>query len=167
MKLKLLGLIPFFALLLAGLDIFQGISPFVASAQSASTVPGMLQSYVTTDSIGFEWPISGDSDHDAAVTVQYRVQGSGSWQPALPLFRVDYNGFNMLAGSILFLDPGVTYDVQLVLTDPDGGSSSQTLAVTTRVRPTLPTGGRTLHVVPGSGGGDGSVGNPFQGMSAA
>ncbi len=167
MKLKLLGLVPLFALLLAGLDIFHGISPFVASAQSASTVPGTLQSYVTANSIGFEWSITGDSDHDAAVSVQYREQGTGSWDQALPLFRVDYNGFNMLAGSILFLEPGVTYDVQLILTDPDGGSSSQTLAITTRSLPTLPSGGRTLHVVPGSGGGDGSEANPFQGMNAA
>jgi hypothetical protein len=33
--------------------------------------------------------------------------------------------------------------------------------------PALPTGGRTLNVVPGSGGGDGSAGNPFKGIAAA
>ena len=167
MRNRLLLLIPILALLLAGREIVQAVPLFVANIQSASTTPGTLQSYVTADSIGFEWPITGDSNHDAAVSVQYRVQGSSSWQPALPLFRVDYNSFNMLAGSILFLDPGVTYDVQLVLTDPDGGSSNQTLAITTRSLPVLPDGGRTLHVVPGSGGGDGSEANPFQGMSVA
>lgn len=167
MKNRLLLLIPTLALLLAGREIVQVLPPFIASAQTTNTVPGTLQSYVTADSIGFEWVISGDSDHDAAVTVQYRQQGSGSWQQALPLFRVDYNGFNMLAGSILFLDPSLTYEVQLALTDPDGGADSRTLTLATRAEPALPTGGRTRHVVPGSGGGDGSVANPFQGMAAA
>jgi MYXO-CTERM domain-containing protein len=39
--------------------------------------------------------------------------------------------------------------------------------VQTLLVPQLPTGGRTLHVVPGSGGGDGSDSNPFQGIAAA
>src|SRR5205823_5295892 len=33
--------------------------------------------------------------------------------------------------------------------------------------PALPTTGRTLHVVPGTGSGDGSAENPFHGIAAA
>src|SRR5205823_3222412 len=37
----------------------------------------------------------------------------------------------------------------------------------TRALPRLPEGGRTWHVTPGDGGGDGSKGKPFQGLAAA
>jgi len=107
---KLWGVVPLIVLLLAGREIVQTAVPLIANAQSSNTTPGLLQSYVTARSIGFEWEISGDSDHDAVVAVQYRAQGASGWKQALPLFRIDYNGFNMLAGSILFLDPGVTYE---------------------------------------------------------
>ncbi len=155
------------ALLLAGYTLVQMAIPSIANAQGAGTVPGALQSYVTTRSIGFEWKISGDDNHDATVTVRYRTQGASDWKEALSLFRVDYKEFNMLAGSILFLEPGVTYEVQLDLADPDGGADSRTLTIATRAAPALPVGGRTLHVIPGAGGGDGSESNPFQGMAAA
>jgi hypothetical protein len=67
----------------------------------------------------------------------------------------------------MFLTPGATYEVKVDISDPDGGAASQTLVVTMRTEPTLPTGGRTLHVVPGSSGGDGSAGNPYRGFGTA
>jgi hypothetical protein len=84
----------------------------------------------------------------------------------LPLVRVDYNGSNRLAGSVLFLNPNASYEVKLTLDDPDGGSAVQTVAVTTRPIPAMPIFGRTLHVVPGAGGGNGSAANPFKGIPA-
>ncbi len=137
-------------------------------SQSAdATVPGALRSYVTIQSLGFEWTITGDADHDATVAVEYRTSSSAPWKQALPLVRVDYNGSNMLAGSILFLSPATTYEVRLTLNDPDGGADTRTLSMTTRPVPTLPVSGRTFHVTPGSGGGDGSPANPFRGIAAA
>jgi hypothetical protein len=133
------------------------------------TTPGQIVSYSTIHSIGIEWGISGDANHNATVNVQYRAQGAPSWKAALPLVRVDsaYNR-NGFAGSVLFLDPGTTYKVQLELSDPDGGPDGRRmLTVATRPMPALPTGGRSFHVVPGSGGGNGSPGNPFQGIAAA
>jgi hypothetical protein len=139
-----------------------------ASAAVASpTTPGTLRSYSTIRSLGVEWSITGDADHDAKVTVQYRKSGSSSFKPALDLVRVDYGGFNMLAGSVLFLDPGSVYEVKLDLSDPDGGAASQTVSIATRPIPAKPAGGRILHVVPGSGSGDGSEQNPFRGIAAA
>jgi len=141
-----------------------------SSAQSPGSLdatPGELRSYATIHSIGIEWDITGDDNHDAECQVQYRVQGTSAWKQALPLFRVDFNGSNMLAGSVFFLEPGVNYQVQLDLSDPDGGSDSQVVTIATRVVPNIPTNGRTLHVVPGTGGGDGSETTPFQGIDAA
>jgi len=67
----------------------------------------------------------------------------------------------------MFLKPGTKYEVRLDLADPDGGTAAKTVNVATRPIPELPKGGRTLHVVPGSGGGSGSADDPFRGLAAA
>jgi hypothetical protein len=147
--------------------LYAGLRPVPLAAQSISSVPGGLRSYSTVSSIGIEWDLVGDADHDAAATVDYRLAGSAPWRRAMPLVRVDYSGSNMLAGSILFLSPGAPYEVRLTLTDPDGGSDQQIVTVPTRSVPVMPTLARTFHVVPGAGGGDGSWVNPFRGIPAA
>jgi hypothetical protein len=146
-------------------------------ADQAACMPGELQTDSTTTCISIEWHLSGDTNHNAACSVQFREQGDASWQSALPLLRVDYQWWyatekaerpiNMLAGSILFLQPGKTYEVRLQLTDPDGGNESKTVAVQTRPEPALPQGGRSWHVVPGAGGGSGTASDPFQGLASA
>ena len=141
-------------------------SAIVVSAAS-DTIPGTLRSYATIHSIGIEWDIAGDDDHDATCQAQYRKQGTGTWKQAMPLFRVDFNGFNGFAGSILFLEPASIYEVLLNLVDPDGGVDNRIETVATRAVPIKPASGRMLHVVPGSGGGAGSVSSPFQGIAAA
>jgi hypothetical protein len=139
----------------------------IALKPGAAFKPGEVRAYATIYSIGIEWDIAGDPDHDATAQVEYRVQSSNTWSRAMPLVRVDYNGRNMLAGSILFLSPNTTFQVKLTLTDPAGGTETRTTTAKTRPIPALPTGGRTFHVVPGSGWGDGSVGKPFKGIGAA
>ncbi len=131
------------------------------------TTPGALETYATQHSIGIEWDISGDANHNAECLVSYRPQGEIEWRTAQPLFRVDFEAYDMLAGSVLFLQPGTTYEVRLQLSDVDGGAQTRTETVTTQAVPVMPTTGSTHHVVPGSGGGDGSAGNPFQGIAAA
>ncbi len=131
------------------------------------TVPAALQSYSTIQSIGFEWPITGDDNHNASVEVLYRELGSATWLTAQNLFRVDFEVYNMLAGSILFLESNTSYEVNLILSDSDGGGDNQTVTVATQKVPAMPMGGSTYHVIPGSGGGDGSVADPFKGINAA
>src|SRR4051794_23644008 len=76
-------------------------------------------------SVGLEWDVSGDDNHDATAALEYRKTGTSTWQPALPLVRVDYNGRNTLAGSALFLAADTSYDLRIALTDPDGGSQTR------------------------------------------
>src|SRR3989441_275152 len=154
------------AFLVAGIATIL-VYPVPSFAQNGVT-PGQTRIYSTIYSVGVEWDLSGDFNHNATVNVQYRIQGASAWKSALPLVRVDntYNG-NGFAGSILFLNPDTTYEVVLNLSDPDGGAENRILTVATRPLPMLPTGGRTFHVVPGSGGGDGSVTNPFKGIATA
>jgi hypothetical protein len=85
----------------------------------------------------------------------------------MPLIRVDNATSNMLAGSILFLRPSTTYEVELSLADPDGGDELSTTTVSTRPVPRRPTGGKLFHVIPGSGGGSGTEADPFRGIPAA
>jgi len=139
--------------------------------------PGEITSYSTIHSIGIEWPIAGDANHNATCRVQYRQRGGLVWKDALPLFRVDYAWYyasekaehpiNMFAGSILFLWPDTVYEVKLDLADPDGGEAHRTIEVRTRPVPVEPHEGPRFHVAPGAGGGDGSEWNPFQGLAAA
>lgn len=140
------------------------ITAVPAFAQS-STQPGQLTAYSTIYSIGVEWDILYDTNHNAVVDVAYR-DPSGAWRQASRLVRIDFNGRNMLAGSVMFLEPDTTYQVRLTLADPDGGSDVRELSVRTLKLPTPPNG-RVFHVVPGSGGGDGSAGAPFGGIDAA
>ena len=149
-----------------------------------AATPGALRQYATIHSIGIEWDIAGDSNHNATCDVQFRRKGAAEWSPGLPLFRTDYTWFygkdkktgkpnvsnktaNMLAGSLFFLHPATTYEIRLALKDPDGGQETRELTVATRPVPTLPTGGRTFHVAPGEGPGNGSEKAPFKGIAAA
>ncbi len=151
--------------------VFAAIALLVVSTASAyaadATVPGTLDVQATLNSIGLQWHITGDDNHDAACPVKYRKPGQTAWKDFLPLYRVDYNGANTLAGSLLFLEPGTTYEISLALADPDGGDETRMKTVTTRSIPRLPTGSRLFHVVPGSGGGTGTQTDPFQGVAAA
>jgi hypothetical protein len=148
------------------LVLYSRVSPVVLSAQSNGTTSGGIRTYSTISSIGVEWDLIGDANHDATATVEFRAVGTVGWRLALPLVRVDYNGANMLAGSVLFLNQNAAYEIKLTLTDPDGGADQQTVVVSTRPVPTMPAAGRSFHVVPGSGGGSGSASDPFRGIAA-
>jgi hypothetical protein len=160
-----------------------GATLFAASAlaQSASRVtPGeVIIEPPTLRSVGFEWPIEGDSNRDAVAWLEYRAAGQRDWRPGLPLLRLngertvfwdslDYTAPNMFAGSALNLEPDTQYDVRLMLTDPDGviGNAERVLSVRTRAEPQPYTGGTTYHVYPP--GFDGPTEEPaFGGLLAA
>ncbi|MFQ5342719.1 MAG: hypothetical protein ACE5F6_14345 [Anaerolineae bacterium] len=146
---------------------------------AGAAAPGAVLADPTGQHIGLRWQIQGDDNLNAAVSVRFRRQGEPAWRDGLPFVRThpNLNGEgngrpdNRFAGSIFWLQPDTTYQVELTLTDPDGGGETRVITATTRAyggrvsRP-LPTG-RELYAVPGSGGGDGSLANPFQGLQAA
>lgn len=115
----------------------------------------------TLVSLGFEWPIEGDANRNATVSIEYREAGTAAWRPGLPLLRLDgersvlwdtldYTAPNMFAGSLLNLEPDTEYEVHLSLTDPDGssGETEQLMTVRTRAEPVPAADGRTFHVYP-------------------
>lgn len=144
-----------------------------AAAASDATVPGALTVATTTVSASFEWRIEGDADGDCAVTLEYRRAGESAWRAARPLLRVETGLWthgedpgNLLAGSLFFLQPATAWEARLTLADPDGGAEQRVVACTTRAVPRA-VALRTLYVVPGSGGGAGTISDPLRGLAAA
>jgi hypothetical protein len=145
-----------------------------------TVAPGeLLVEPPTLINLGFEWFVEGDENRNASVAVSYRRSGESAWTQALPLLRlkgervysqsqVDVIAPNMFAGSVLDLQPDTSYDVQFVLTDPDGvrGESRRTIAVRTRPEPKPYAGGRTFHVYPHGFAGQ-KVEPSFEGLMCA
>jgi hypothetical protein len=140
-------------------------------------VPGVVRADPSFEHIGVLWWIQGDDDLDSSMLLESRRQGQSVWRAGAPAMRANPSlvvdgsplGLNYWAASALFLDSGQNYELRLTVSDPDGvgGVSTVTVNATTRTEPLPYLTGRHRYVVPGSGGGDGSLGNPFQGLQAA
>jgi hypothetical protein len=118
-----------------------------ARAQTATTPGTVTTPYPTSRAIAIEWAFSGDSNANGVVTVRYRGNGASAsaWKTGMPLLRVPAGSNptgmfgsgggqwgNKHAGSLFDLDPAQIYDIELTLTDPDGGSMTATTNVGTR-----------------------------------
>ncbi|MCB0028894.1 MAG: hypothetical protein KDE28_13355, partial [Anaerolineales bacterium] len=138
-------------------------------------IPGNIRVDSGYDHIGVVWEISGDDNLNSQMTLEFRPQGSGAWQPAALAMRaypsLSVNGaplnLNYWGASALFLEQGVTYDLRLTLTDPDGGGATQVVTGELRAEMVADPAGRQLYVSPGNGGGSGSQGDPFLGLQFA
>lgn len=53
--------------------------------QCYGVTAGDLRYYATRHSMGIEWAVSNDANHNAECQVQYRQTGATLWQEALPL----------------------------------------------------------------------------------
>jgi len=143
-------------------NIVLGLLLFALSLQAANKVTAgeFIAERPTLISLGFEWHIDGDDNHNAAVSVFYRKKGQQAWKEGLPLLRLDHERINenslqyivpnMFAGSIFDLEPGTDYECRLVLADPDGvdGKAENIVAVHTRPEPKPAAGGNVYHVYP-------------------
>lgn len=125
-----------------------------ASAQDATT-PGVLTTpHPTLEHLSIEWAIDGDDDEDGAVSVRFRAAGTEAWRDAQPLFRVPagsnagHTWANRHAGSLFGLAAGTTYEIELALTDPDGGAETRMVSATTRSVPEVPGDARIVEVEP-------------------
>ncbi len=132
------------------------------SAQNATVAGRFHVEPPTLLNLGFEWPIEGDANRNATVSVQFRAVGQTQWRTGLPLVRIggenlfrrrenfDYTVPHGFAGSILNLQEGTEYECRFQMSDPDGvtGQAMHTVKVKTRTEPKRYAGGRTLHVSP-------------------
>ncbi len=110
------------------------------AAADATTPEAFSTPHPTTCGISLVWPFRGDANGDGRVTVRYRPQG-GDWVTGMPLFRVPAgsNTYGVWGsrhlGSLFDLQPATTYDIELTLTDADGGGCIMTSSATTRAVP--------------------------------
>jgi len=138
---------------------------------------GALRTYATLYSAGLEWRFSGDPEGNASCTLRYRKFGEEAWQEAWPPYRIRFTPpqpvagknetFDGCAGSIFFLQPGTIYELWVKREDPDGADDQGLVRVRTHNEPAIPENAHTYHVVPGSGGGTGTVADPYRGIEEA
>ena len=140
-----------------------------------TVVPGAIRVDATVQHIGVVWTISGDDDRDSQLLLDFRRLGDSTWRPGAIAMRATPDlivngsllGLDYWAASAMFLEPGTTYELRLTLSDPDGGGATEVTTGTTGTWMRPSTSGRQLFVAPGTSGGDGSEGNPFQGLQTA
>jgi hypothetical protein len=141
-----------------GLALLALASPAMAANSVSAGV--LTVERPTLVAAGFDWAITGDDNHNATATVQFRKKTDKDWKAGLPLLRIGGGGEmsgnngehyqvpNMLAGSIFGLTPDTDYEAQIALSDPDGGKASKTVSFHTRKEPMPATGGKVYNVYP-------------------
>jgi len=139
-----------FALAAAVFVLFHG-----TGAAEDATIPGAVTTpYPTVINLAVEWKIEGDDNLNGRVAVRFRKTGADKWREAMPLFRVParkdgrFAWANKHSGSIFDLVPGTEYEIELTLTDPDGGSAKKTVKARTRPVPRAPKGAPKRNVTP-------------------
>ena len=99
-----------------------------AIAQDRSDAGTPTAPFPTIENLSIDWPISGDDNNNGSVAVRYRESGQSDWIESAPLRRVPaginagFSWANKHAGSIFNVEAGTSYEIELALTDPDGGS---------------------------------------------
>ncbi len=135
------------------------VAPFNTLAPDPAnvTIPGTITApYPTLNNISIEWFIEGDANLDGVVSMRFRKAGESEWREGMSLRRVParsnedagFSWHNKHSGSVFDLDPDTTYEIELTLSDPDGGSATQTLTVVTRPVPAPMAGAPVKHVTP-------------------
>ncbi|HLA39072.1 MAG TPA: hypothetical protein VJ417_03705, partial [Candidatus Glassbacteria bacterium] len=111
-------------------------------AVDATTPIALTTPFPTLINLAVEWEISGDDNFNGRVTVRYRKEGAGAWKEGMPLRRVRAGNStatspifywkNKHSGSIFDLEPDTGYEIELSLSDPDGGDVVRTVTARTR-----------------------------------
>ena len=121
--------------------------PLLAMAQNATTAGTPTSPFPTIENLSINWPIAGDDNENGTVAVRYRDGVLNQWIDAAPLIRIPagsntgFNWPNHHAGSLMGLEANTNYDIELTLTDPDGGDTTQIITATTRGWPVSSTTG--------------------------
>jgi len=139
-----------------GLSLILPGGCYAASSRvSAMPSTASLELYATFQSMGIvvSFDPGDDLDRSAVAHVEYRIQGTADpYRQGYPLTRVDDSRF---VGSLFWLEPGTTYEVRVLCSDPDEGPLDGivlTGTASTRAEADIPLPDRSLYVGPtGSG----------------
>jgi hypothetical protein len=116
-------------------------SAFGQSAASWSS----LELYGNLETGGVTATLSGDTNSNASVSLQWRRVGEANFHVGHPLVRVDSSH---LVGSLFGLASNTAYEISATLSDPDGvtGAAVRTATASTRADSLVEPGLRTLYV---------------------
>jgi chitodextrinase len=134
--------------------IFSLLFPIVAFAANSVSL-NSVETYGNFHVGGVAATITGDDDWDASAELLWRQVGEAFFRTGHPLVRIDATHF---VGSLFWLEPNTNYEVQVVLSDPDGvnGSPSPVTSLDTRSESLPEPSTRTLYVA--TGGNDANPG---------
>ena len=122
-------------------DLVVEVSPAATESLAPSANPITVRSMrlsATFNSIGIELLFGGDANANAQAAVLFKKSAEASWRRGLPLWSTNDGSTQpgpAMYGSLLMLDPGTSYDVQVSLSDPDGVAGSAVLNGTISTRP--------------------------------
>jgi len=144
------------------------------AAQNAVT-PGTIRTDATFENISINYAIAGDVNRNSSLTLRYRAVGALNFEDgaitmrAFPGMIIDGSSTsrNFHAGSCMYLNPATTYEVELTLSDPNGGGTVTSEFVTTKSIPQPASSANIRYVSPGNGGGNGTINSPYLGLQAA
>jgi chitodextrinase len=126
-----------------------------ASGGANAVVAGAVMTpFPTLNNITVEWAVSGDANRNSEVAVRYRAQGTTAWSQGMALRRVpagSNEGFSWSdrhSGSVFDVQSATAYEIELALTDPDGGSETRSVSVSTRSVPAPMTGAPVKPATP-------------------
>ncbi|TAL57673.1 MAG: T9SS type A sorting domain-containing protein [Bacteroidetes bacterium] len=129
----------------------------------------------TYTNIGVQWNVSGDVNYNSTLTIEYKKTTQSTYSVSAKTVRANPNAtvdgaplnYNFHAGSVLFLQPGTSYDLKLTLFDPEGTGAIQNITAQTKAEQPAVYTGNVKYVSPGSGGGTGTLANPYLGLQTA
>jgi hypothetical protein len=122
----------------------------LAQSNAVTSVGAVSAPEPTFEHLSLEWPIQGDDNLNSTVSLRFRPQGTSSWRIGMPLRRVpagSSSGFSWgsrHSGSLFGLQAGIAYEIELSLSDPDGGGAQRSLIAATR-RPLRPWAGGSIR----------------------
>jgi parallel beta-helix repeat protein len=120
------------------------LSPAIVLSANSVAI-NSVETYGNFHAGGIVATITGDDNWNASAELRWRQAGENSFRIGHPLSRIDATHF---VGSLFWLNPGMSYEVQVAVSDPDGvsGSPSPVTSLVTRSE-TLPEPSiRTLYV---------------------
>lgn len=131
-------------------------------AQRDVSAAANMDVYTTIHAAGITITINSadDPNRNLVVTPWYKRSGESVYQEGFPLTRVSTT---RLVGSLFWLDPAATYDVELRFIDPDGGNLHNTILAgnfITQSEPTIPSPTKQYIVSPAGSGTTCSLASP-------
>jgi len=152
------------------------VSLFYISIYAQQDTLSVSNTLVTTsyEHVSIHVNIEGDDNRNSYMELSYKLASESTYKPgaecmrAYPTMIVDgaILNRNYLAGSVMFLSPGESYDIKYEITDPDGLVWSAEIPVTMKQEMSY-SNLSVYYAIPGNGGGTGTMDDPFLGLQTA